>query len=817
MPRRWLVPAVATIAVALLAGRVLSGWYVEYQWYASQGAQRLWQVRAADLLMLRGSAFVLGFLFALANLMAVRHSVRSLRLPRRIGNLDFSEEVPARILNSTAVVVSLVLGLVLAAPHDDWMLVDLIRHGVPFGETDPYFRLDLSTWLYHIPLESTVHLWAMLALVGMTLFVTFLYALTPSLRWEQGTLYVSGYVRRHLFILGAVLLLLLAWSYRLDAYGLLHVGTGPLGALSAVDHRVGIPSNLLLALIAIASALLVAWAGWGGQVRVAFFTLTVVLLAALTVGQVVPAVAGRFVTEPDAEDQEQSYREIRNGYTRRAYAVDEILRTDSTTRLPSYADAVRGASLWDSEALRRVVGGPRPGAAPNGPLAWEAQDGRLVAWQLVRPTASSMNPLAPWGLERLAADVADDRGAAVRRDHPELAEPQALAGVIIHDSAAAWTAIDDTSSGIGRPLRSLVDRVTHAWHLQNLSLLRQDAGEPPRRIVLHQDLQGRLRALYPFFRQESRPSPLIWRDTVYWAVPLYDASDWYPLSIPLRVGGESVRYHRLAAIALVNARSGRVTAVPHPRAGPMASTWMARFPELFTDATRLEPGFAPLVAPPGDGTWLVAQALAHAGLRGEYEARGRLPVQPIDSLFERAAMPPFLDRVTGELGLAIPILEPTDELRGLLVASGGVHPQLRWTRWEPRSAKWTTMVQSMQAVVDSLPTTREARPLPGAIRVVPSADGPVALQAFYSVRPDGGMQVHAAAIRHGDSVSTGRTFVDAAGMPDPVETVEPLTPEEFRRRVGVLYESMREAMRRGDWSGIGATWDALGRLLRSAR
>jgi hypothetical protein len=35
--------------------------------------------------------------------------------------------------------------------------------------------------------------------------------------------------------------------------------------------------------------------------------------------------------------------------------------------------------------------------------------------------------------------------------------------------------------------------------------------------------------------------------------------------------------------------------------------------------------------------------------------------------------------------------------------------------------------------------------------------------------------------------------------------------------VGALYEAMREAMRRGDWAGVGATWEALGRLLRDAR
>jgi hypothetical protein len=63
--------------------------------------------------------------------------------------------------------------------------------------------------------------------------------------------------------------------------------------------------------------------------------------------------------------------------------------------------------------------------------------------------------------------------------------------------------------------------------------------------------------------------------------------------------------------------------------------------------------------------------------------------------------------------------------------------------------------------------------------------------------------------------TTGRTIIDAAGLPNPIAADPALSPEDFRRRVASLYESMREAMRRGDWSGLGAAYEALGRLLRS--
>jgi hypothetical protein len=99
--------------------------------------------------------------------------------------------------------------------------------------------------------------------------------------------------------------------------------------------------------------------------------------------------------------------------------------------------------------------------------------------------------------------------------------------------------------------------------------------------------------------------------------------------------------------------------------------------------------------------------------------------------------------------------------------------------------------------------------------MLPTAGGFVAIQTHYVVRPDGAPQVFASTIHRGNRTLTGKTLIDAAGLPHPVAVELPITPEDFRRRVNALYESMREAMRRGDWGGIGAAYEALGRLLRS--
>ncbi len=813
MARRWLVLLVAALAILLLAGRVLSAWFVDYQWFAIQGATRLWWAKAVNLAILRGAVFAIVSLFAFANLFAVRRSIRSLRLPRRVGNLEFSEEVSARILNRSVIMLALLIGFLFALPHNDWMSVELIRNGIAFGETDPYFRFDLGKWLYQVPLESGAHVWAMIVLLAITLLVIFLYALTPSLRWEEGQFHVSGHVRRHISTLAGVLLVLLAWGYRLDAYELLYEGTGPLGALSAVDHRIGIPANLTLAMIAFAAAMLVTWTGWIGQIRVAFVTITIMLLAALSVRQVLPAVAGRFVTAEDQEKQEQAYRQIRNAYSRRAYAVDAIEKA-TLADAPGFADALRGTSLWDTEAMRRVIGGVRPGAKPNGSVGWQGLDGRLVAFALEQPIgAEAVDSLPTWGINRVAADITDDRGAPVTREDPDAA--RAIRGVLVHDSAATYYVLSDTGHRIvARSLDSFGARLAHAWHLQNPSLL--DARDAPARVLLKRDVRERVATLYPFFLQGRRVSPVVWRDSVYWTLPLFAASNWYPLSQPQSFNGTRVRYLQQAGVAIVNSHTGKVTTITATEPGPMAESWMVRFPELFSDAATFDMGFLVRLPPASDGALAVAHVLAETGLRGEFEARAHLPATTGDSLYSPTDAAPWLDRITNTVSVAIPLLDPTEDVRGVLVARGGANFRLRWIRDSSKALRWTRVAASLQMAVDSSPNAaRATRPLSGPVRIVPAAEGFVAVQTQYVVRPDGVPQVLLAAVARKEGTNTGRTLMDAAGLPHPVVADVPVTPEDFRRRVNALYESMREAMRRGDWVGFGAAYEELGRLLRS--
>lgn len=827
--RRWLLGATLVIATLLLVGRVVAGWYVDFLWFDALGAAEVWRARTVDLLILRGGAFVVGTIFVFLNLYAVRHSVVSLVLPRRVGNLEIGEEVHGRYLDVAVITLSIVVGILLAVPHGDWASVDLVRHGESFRESDPYFQFDLAFWVYWLPLEAEFHLWSLIAILAITFVVTCLYALTPSLRWEGGRFRITAYVRRHFFALGAALLVILAWSYRLDAYRLLLEGSGAQGTFNAIDHRIGIPASLALALGTVAAAMLLLWSGWVGQFRIAFAAVSTVLLLALSLRQLLPAVAERFLTPVDQEQRDAPYLKTRMGYTRRAYAVDRVVRQDSIGGEGSVRMALRGAALWDSPALERAMAHERRVGSQRGSLGWVTEGERLRSLFVEEPTSTDASSTsAPWSAVRIDADLVSDRGAPVTDG--SFGGDLTLPPVLVLDATPGYRVVRDSTGSIAAPgLERFGSRLAHAWRLQDPRLLQGDAARDGGKVVMYRDVRQRVRRLFPFFLQGRSVTPIVHRDSLYWSIPLYATSAFYPLSDPVRVVGDEVRYLQHAGVAIVSAHTGRAFVIADAAPDPITASWMRRFPRLFVPAPALARELTDQVVPPAEGAELHARMYAYVGARGENAPPSHLPRQTGgDTTFAAGGSPPFVDPVTGKLSVAWPVLDGADRVRGVIVASGGADYDVRWEGAARPGPRWGTMMDKLQRAIDSASqgaaspgatspgaTSREAPLVRGPVRVIPHAGGEVFLQTAYARRSDGSPVVRLVAVAMGDTVRTGATIAAAAGLPMPTLPSTPLTPAAFRARVEALYGEMREAMARGDWLAFGNAYDALGRVLRA--
>lgn len=811
--RRVLLGALAAVALLLALGRWGSALYTDYLWFASLGAADVWRTRTLTTLAVSAASFAASSAFAFLNLYAVRQSVVSLVLPRRMANIEIGEEVPGRYLLLAACLLSVMIGAALTLPADSWWTALLARSGRPFGEGDPYFGADLGFFVYWLPFESALYLWAVVTLVVVISAVVILYSLTPSLKLVRGSLYVSAYVRRHFTMLGGVLLLALAWSYRLDMYRLLADGGGVGGAFTAVDHRVSVPASLLLALVTLCASVIVAWAGWSGQLRLAFFSVSAVLLLSLVARTVAPLVARRSADPQATERQERPYVATRLSYTRRAYGVDRMRAETLGTGFATLPDLAARVAVWDGATLVRAAERSRQVRVVGSGTGWIGGPQSLRAILVERGTEGAADGRDLWEVSRFDATSADAEGRPVRATDGTSSGGETVIGEpAVYEGAPEYSVLSDSLQQLaGVEMVSTRSRLAHAWSLQNFRLLFGELPLDRPTIVRRRDVRERVRQLAPYFVQGTDVVPVLAADTLYWTLDLYASSAEYPLAQRFQLLGATRGYLHHAATAVVHAASGRVRLVLAANPEPVTATWASRFPSLFVRATALPVALQSALPPISDGGRAQALAFGVAGFRPDSpEVRHFASPDASDSA---ASHEPFRAQLPG-LGVSElwPLLDGDERVRGLVASVGGHSRATVWVPLAPDDRRWG-------ATLDRLRAADSAASEPGIVRapvrVVPLAGRPVYFQSAFRWRPGTSPALARVAAVVGDSARTAVTLPRALGLAAAPADSTARGPEWGRERMEGLYHTMREALRRADWDAFGAAFDSLGAALRA--
>jgi hypothetical protein len=827
--RRWIALAILAFAALLLLGRIAAGAYADFEWYAAVDALAVWRLRMRTLLVMRGTAFVAWSAFFFVNFYAVRRSVAAVRIPRRMANLEIGEDLPGRYLDYAAVVLALAVGALLAWSHTDWTRTALAWSGLPFGEIAPPFEYDLGFYVYWLPFESALRDTALVVLVITVALVLVLYALTPSLRRANGRFYVSNYVRRHMFVLLALLLVVLAWTFRLDAHHALIEGSGADGMFTAADRRGTIPANSTLALLTLAVSALVLWTGWTGQLRIAFTVVALLFTGAIAARQLAPrsaastaADAARTAT-PDEEllsgsvaPADRPYALMRAVYTRRAYGVDELRSLGGDVLAIPAPDAASALSAWDPSALTRAAA-RLSGGVPHR-VGWSARGGTLEAIIPVAPSGEGAASSA-WTAMRMAAPLTDAQGEVVLRPAELHGAADALAPVRIVDGAEGYFLVTNAAEDIAGPsLDGRRSRLALAWSAQNYALLDQPPGT---RVLVRRDPRELVRRIAPFLRQGTTLFPVVDRDTLYWTLELYATSAWYPLSRSEHLGRERVRYAHHAATAIVNGTTGRVQLVLADDPDPLTRSWARMAPGIFESWAAVRPSLADALPPAIDGAWLKASALAAAGTRTRPVPGGNLPPQE-GAATELLAGDPTVhgilvsDGTRAATAWTVPVLDREQHVRGAVVGVGGRVHDARYLPLET-GERWPVIRESLRRALDTTAIVpRDSRVVHGPVRAAALPDGMVLAQSAYVWRGEGPPSLLGVAVWIGGGPARAGTSMPAAlgvAFVPPVRGAGPLQGEVLEARVRALHAAMESALARGDLAAFGAAFDSLGRAL----
>ncbi|HEY0216729.1 MAG TPA: UPF0182 family protein, partial [Cellulomonas sp.] len=326
--RNPLVITVVVLAVLVLAVLLLAQLWTEVLWFDQLGFSQVlwtqWLTRAALFV----AAFVVmgGAVFAS---LAVGYRSRPVYAPsdKEQISLDSYREMIEPLRKVVLVAGPAVLGLFAGiAASQRWSTVQLWMNSTTVGTTDPQFHRDLSFYLFQLPgLRFVVaFLLATTVLAGIAGIATqYLYG-GFRIGGPAGTPRMTRAARVHLSSVGAVLMVLIAANYYLDKFSLLNNEGDKFEGASYTDVNAVIPAKNILAVIALLVAVMFVVTAVRGSWRIPAIGVGVMVVGAIAIGGIYPAVVQRFQVNPNQQDAEAPYIQRNIDATLDAYDLQDV-------------------------------------------------------------------------------------------------------------------------------------------------------------------------------------------------------------------------------------------------------------------------------------------------------------------------------------------------------------------------------------------------------------------------------------------------------------------------------------------------------------
>jgi uncharacterized membrane protein (UPF0182 family) len=537
------------------------------------------------------------------------------------------------------------------------------RHGAKFGVTDPQFHRDISYFAFTYPFQRMLVGFAFAALTLAIVVAVVTHYLFAGIRLQSPGERVGTAARVHLSVLLGLFVLLKAYAYYLDQFGLAFSPRGKVTGASYTDVNAQLPALKMLAVIAVICALLffgtLVRRGWALPAT----GIGLMLVSSLVVGGVYPLVVQQLQVKPNEITRESPYIRRNIVATRQAYNIERD--TDVTyTRYPAVQsvddaklrddkDTVGNARLLDPnkvrgafESLQQIrgyygfpdhldvdrydVGGKTVtyvlGAREIDYAGLEPNQRNWINEHLVFThgngiVAAPTNSVDPQGQPKFAV-----------RDIPPVGTiPIEQPRIYYGERATKYAIVGTSQQEVDRPaegggsdvsvpyqgkggvrIGGLWRRLLFSVRFRSRYVLLSGALQKQSKVLYVRDPRERVRKVAPYLELDQDPYPAVVDGRVVWIVDGYTTTNGYPYSERVdlnelttdsttsRQTARSINYIRNSVKATVDAYDGTVTLYRWDENDPVLTTWSRVFPGTLKPRSAMPPDLVAHVRYPED-------------------------------------------------------------------------------------------------------------------------------------------------------------------------------------------------------------------------
>ncbi len=354
---RVLIPTLLVLGILAVLFVIFTGFYTDWLWFQSVDKTSVFTTQLA----------VRAVMFAVFGLVMVAALVIAMWLAYKFrpffatgspeqASLERYRASIEPVRKPAMIVIAVVIGLLSGiSAAGQWPLFMLWRNGGDFGVDDPQFGMDVSFWVFEYPFLRfllgfgfTVLFFTLVASV----VVNYLYG---GLQLQAQSDRISRAARVQISVLVAAMLLLKAVAYMLDRFGLaVQDDDFVLGftGLKFRDVNAMLPAKTIMIFIAVIVALLFIVNIFRSIWPIALAGLGLMVVSALVIGGIYPAVVQQFQVRPSELVREEPFLQRNIDATRTAWGLDNVESRDyAATADPSSEAIAADAGTLDNIRL----------------------------------------------------------------------------------------------------------------------------------------------------------------------------------------------------------------------------------------------------------------------------------------------------------------------------------------------------------------------------------------------------------------------------------------------------------------------------------
>jgi hypothetical protein len=352
-----LIPTLVVLGLLVIAVLVLSGVWTDILWYDQLGFASVYRTQLLAQLLL----FVLGAVLmaaAVAACLVLAYRSRPVYVPTAADSsgIERYREAVEPLRRLAVLAVPTVLGLFAgSAFSQQWQTVLLWWNGVDFGREDPQFGLDVGFFVFTLPfLRFLVGFFTAIVVLAAIASIVAHY-LYGGMRLQGPGSRFTPAARIHLSVLAAAFLLLRGLDYWLGRYDLATQNSERITGLTYTDANAVLTAKAILAGIAVIVAILFLLGAFldGTWRQLPLFGVVGLIVCAIVIGGIFPAIIQRFQVNPSAQTLEAPYIQRNIEATREAYGLSGV-KVDQYTGQTSTTAEVANRDLSKIPGIRLI-------------------------------------------------------------------------------------------------------------------------------------------------------------------------------------------------------------------------------------------------------------------------------------------------------------------------------------------------------------------------------------------------------------------------------------------------------------------------------